>query len=270
MIFKLRASLLKCQHKKAKMSHIYLIRHGQASFGSENYDRLSDLGQRQARVIGEYFAAQGIKIARIIHGEMSRQQQTAEILAERSGFSGDLICHIGANEFDSDYLVKHYLPILAQQSLELAEILKKDGKWWSSDDNFELYFCALVDLWQSDENCPFESWQDFKSRCLECLNDVSTINNGAPNEGITILSTSGGLISVIMQSILKFDNKSFMDMNLTTNNASISEIIWPAKTANLTTIPIKNTPIKKRNRLLSFNNITPLLLAKDAKLITRK
>ena len=30
------------------MASLYLIRHGQASFGSDHYDQLSPLGQRQA------------------------------------------------------------------------------------------------------------------------------------------------------------------------------------------------------------------------------
>jgi len=247
------------------MSHIYLIRHGQASFGAENYDKLSALGQEQAGVIGNYFAKQGTIIAQVVHGKMSRQEETATILAKQSGFSGELICHPGANEFDSDSLVKHYLPILAKQSSELNKILEDDGKWWATGDNFELFFCALVSLWQSDSNCPFESWKDFYVRCLNCLNDVSEISKQSEQQGITIVATSGGLISVVVQSILNFSNDAFMDMNLTTNNASISEVIWPANNAES-----EKSPLRKRNRLLSFNNITPLLLAKKSELITRK
>jgi broad specificity phosphatase PhoE len=44
------------------MASIYLIRHGQASFGSANYDQLSTLGQRQADVTGEFLSAIGLKI----------------------------------------------------------------------------------------------------------------------------------------------------------------------------------------------------------------
>jgi len=247
------------------MSHIYLIRHGQASFGAENYDRLSPLGQQQAAVVGDYFAKQGTKIAQVVHGKMSRQEETASILAKQSGFSGELICHPGANEFDSDSLVKHYLPILTKQSTEFCEMLENNGKWWATGDSFELFFCAMVSLWQTDDNCPFESWNYFYARCLSCLNDVADISKQSEQKGITIIATSSGLISVVMQSILNFSNSTFMDMNLTTNNASISEIIWPTNK----TEPEKRS-LRKRNRLLSFNNITPLLLAQNSRLITRK
>jgi broad specificity phosphatase PhoE len=43
------------------MGNIYLVRHGQASFGAENYDQLSTLGQQQSQRLGEYFAQKGIQ-----------------------------------------------------------------------------------------------------------------------------------------------------------------------------------------------------------------
>ena len=38
------------------MATIYLIRHGQASFGKENYDQLSPRGWEQGRVLGRWLA----------------------------------------------------------------------------------------------------------------------------------------------------------------------------------------------------------------------
>jgi len=37
------------------MSEIFLVRHAQASFGTDNYDELSDIGWQQSRLLGEYF-----------------------------------------------------------------------------------------------------------------------------------------------------------------------------------------------------------------------
>ncbi len=59
------------------MSVLYLIRHGQASFGTDDYDRLSDLGKEQSRVTGRFLASQRVEPDRIIHGEMLRQRETA-------------------------------------------------------------------------------------------------------------------------------------------------------------------------------------------------
>ena len=71
------------------MSVLYLVRHGQASFGTDDYDRLSDLGKEQSRITGRFLAAQGIEPDRIVHGEMLRQRQTAEGLLEGMGLSMD-------------------------------------------------------------------------------------------------------------------------------------------------------------------------------------
>lgn len=60
------------------MGVLYLVRHGQASFGTDDYDRLSDLGMQQARITGAHLASQGITPTRIIHGGLLRQRQTAE------------------------------------------------------------------------------------------------------------------------------------------------------------------------------------------------
>ena len=59
------------------MSSLYLVRHGQAGL-RHNYDTLSDLGRRQAGLLGEYLVAQGVRFAAIYAGALVRQQQTAE------------------------------------------------------------------------------------------------------------------------------------------------------------------------------------------------
>ena len=60
------------------MASLYLIRHGQASFGSANYDQLSPLGQRQADVSGQFFADVGLYFADAVSGDLSRQRETGE------------------------------------------------------------------------------------------------------------------------------------------------------------------------------------------------
>lgn len=71
------------------MGAIHLVRHGQASFGSGDYDRLSETGHLQARLAGEDMAARGLRPDVIIHGGLRRQRETAEgLLAGLRGRSG--------------------------------------------------------------------------------------------------------------------------------------------------------------------------------------
>ena len=84
------------------VSEIYLLRHGQASFGAEDYDRLSEAGETQARLLGEHLAELGMEFDAIFSGAMRRQRDTARILLEGMGHSNpegfEIMDHF--NEFD--------------------------------------------------------------------------------------------------------------------------------------------------------------------------
>lgn len=60
------------------MRNLYLVRHGQASFGTADYDRLSPLGARQSRLAGEWFKRCDIDIHHVVAGGLKRHIQTAE------------------------------------------------------------------------------------------------------------------------------------------------------------------------------------------------
>ena len=57
------------------MGTLYLVRHGQASFGAADYDQLSDLGHKQSVRLGEYFAHKGIHFDGLIAGTLRRHKQ---------------------------------------------------------------------------------------------------------------------------------------------------------------------------------------------------
>ena len=61
------------------MSVLTLVRHGQASFFADDYDRLSEVGEQQARLLGEYWARQQIRFDEVYTGPRQRQQRTAEL-----------------------------------------------------------------------------------------------------------------------------------------------------------------------------------------------
>ena len=60
------------------MGQVYLVRHGQASFGAADYDQLSPTGVEQARVLGRWFAQCGHRFTRVATGSLKRHRQTAE------------------------------------------------------------------------------------------------------------------------------------------------------------------------------------------------
>src|SRR5262245_44164274 len=90
------------------MPTIYLIRHGQASFGAADYDVLSAMGAQQSKVVGEELARRGVMADQVWSGTLSRQRATA------AGAVPDLECREDPrwNEYDMDTLLTRYLPLL--------------------------------------------------------------------------------------------------------------------------------------------------------------
>src|SRR5688572_31392492 len=101
------------------MSTLYLVRHGQASFGTDNYDRLSSTGREQAQELGRYFAglaAQGDRIDRIYSGSLQRQTETADIIATALGDSTPPISIEPAfDEYDSDVILHAFAKSLTPE-----------------------------------------------------------------------------------------------------------------------------------------------------------
>lgn len=97
------------------MNRIYLIRHGQAGT-RHHYDTLSDLGRRQARLLGEYFAGQNLQFHAAFSGGLERQNQTAAEVVAAYGEAGltfpDIQTHDAWREFDLDHIYRVMAPQL--------------------------------------------------------------------------------------------------------------------------------------------------------------
>ena len=78
------------------MAELLVIRHGQASFGADDYDALSQVGHEQARLVGETLRAAGWVPDRLITGSLRRQQDTLTAM----GLDGRREEHPGFNEYD--------------------------------------------------------------------------------------------------------------------------------------------------------------------------
>jgi broad specificity phosphatase PhoE len=248
------------------MSKFTLIRHGQASFGADNYDQLSDIGREQARAVGDYFFVQNTQFDLIVHGALSRQTETAQLMAKHMKHDAELVLDDRANEFDSERLLKCYIPKVAELSeKDSALIYSTETPWFASNEHFERIFRKAVQLWQLDNNCDFESWNEFKQRINSLLHD--TRNAVGAKKRIAIV-TSGGLIAHTLQSVLGCDDKVFLDMNLSINNASLSE--FKVDETDDGNIGMSSSNNQINAKLLCFNNVSPLLIKRQKHLITRK
>jgi broad specificity phosphatase PhoE len=90
---------------------VLLVRHGQASFGAADYDVLSELGERQSRVVGAALAARRVRPDVVVHGSMRRQQETAKALVSAAGWPAPVLEDAGWDEMDHlQVLARHPQP----------------------------------------------------------------------------------------------------------------------------------------------------------------
>lgn len=192
------------------MSVLYLVRHGQASFGTDNYDRLSALGKEQSRITGRFLASQGLEPDRIIHGEMLRQRQTAEgILA---GLGRDMDAHVDAgwNEYAAWELtgVLTDLDPRAQHDSKIFQgELERGAARWASGEHDEDYT---------------ETYNQFTSRVERALADaVAAMESG---QSTTVVS-SAGAIAWTAARLIGGGFDQWMAFNRVTINTGITKII---------------------------------------------
>ena len=141
------------------MGSIYLIRHGQASFGAENYDVLP-LGYRQSEALGDYLAQLGVSFDRCPSGELDRQQDTARATLARLGPQPDLEIDAAFNEFHADAVIRAHLPDLLKVEPNAMHILRNAADHRA---DFQRLFTYVVHRWISGEHekDELESWQHF-------------------------------------------------------------------------------------------------------------
>jgi len=215
------------------VSLLYLVRHGQASFFAEDYDRLSPMGELQARRLGEFFAARGVRFDAAYSGPAVRQRRTAEIIAATMGERG---CECpspaiiqGLNEHSGDKLLSApEAKAFFERHPELGSLAKSFREAREPEaiqKSFQKLFEAVVRRWTVGEiTFPgVESWQEFHDRARQA---VALITSHA-DRGRTILAVSSvGPISVALQTALEASIPVSLDLGWRLRNASVNTFLY--------------------------------------------
>lgn len=230
------------------MTSVILVRHGQASFGTANYDRLSPLGERQAVILGQHWQADGFRADRAVAGTLSRQQRTAEqALAALGPDAPPLATDAAFNEFNHTQLVRAYLPGLIADDPALAAV---SARVLHDPALFRPLFGRIVSAW-TEGRTPAEpideTWDGFRSRCVDGL------RRAAEGAGQLVVFTSGGVISALLQAALGVDDATALRLNWRIWNASVHELLLRPKGLSL----------------LGYNDIAHLKRARDPAILTR-
>lgn len=213
----------------ANMSTIYLIRHGQASFGTDNYDQLSATGREQARQLGAYFSELGERIDRIYSGSLRRQTETAEIIAAAlANNTPPITIEPAFNEYDSDIILHTFAKSLTQEQLEQAgwHDLRTDRR------KFQFFLERAARAWveaqiEAEEMTP---WRGFHTRISSA---IAGIMRSEGRSKTLLISTSGGVIGTIVAQVMGLSNHTGIELNWAVHNASITRLIYSADKVSL-------------------------------------
>lgn len=193
------------------MGQFYLIRHGQASFGAANYDKLSQLGHQQARWLGEHYRDRGLAFDALVTGDLVRHVETGEGVLAGLGSNLKAELHPGLNEFHFHSIVDAYLSAYPEQAPAAGAPVAA----------FYRVLKNAMQSWRRDElqgNLP-ESWSGFCDRVADAMEHIRQQHAG--RERVLVVS-SGGAIAMWMRHMLNTADDTVVELNLQIRNSSVT------------------------------------------------
>jgi broad specificity phosphatase PhoE len=229
------------------MGAIYLVRHAQAAFGTDDYDRLTEVGFRQARLLGGFFAARQLRCAAIYTGTLRRHLETVRGILD----GGPAIaegCAVERVPALDEYKPEALIASLNGNCLAPAPIPTRDDPA-SAREHFRSLREALL-AWTEGRIQPagMPDWRGFQAAAVDAIVEARRRH---PDGNVLIVS-SGGPIAAIVASALESPPQIAVELNLRIRNSSVTEFTMSAR----------------RHRLLCFNALPHLEAQSDAALTT--
>jgi len=233
------------------MTQLYMIRHGQASFGTDNYDRLSELGDLQARLLGNYFKRIGLSFDRVYSGTLERQKDTARIVVSsmtNNGTQPGFHKMDAFDEFNSTAFLANPIQDLLKDNPNLSEDVIRAEQSWSA-------FRRVVDramMHAFNARQPMSDAESPGEFILRVKAGIEQVVQENQSSGRVAIFTSGGTMSAAMHIALNLDIEETIRLG------------WQIKNTSVTTFAMEND----RLTLISFNSVPHLECRNDPKLIT--
>ncbi len=211
------------------MATIYLLRHGQASFGTDDYDRLSTLGQRQAQVLGEYLRDTGINFDAVYSGDLRRQQETAKLAIASQAVTP--VHHIDPrfNEIRNDEQVEYLVPELVKSNPELRQLMARGLR---SSKDYQKVIDAVFNYWVSPacDDPRIQSWGDYSADVRAAVGDLIATHGGGKTIGVF---TSGGTIATIVAQVLGLGGEQTYKFYEPIFNCSVTQLFYSGDKVSL-------------------------------------
>lgn len=187
------------------MPVVLLVRHGQASFGAEDYDVLSDTGREQSRVVGAELARRRLRSPVAVAGSLRRQRDTAEIALAAAGLPADVRTDPRWDEYDSLDLLKRYV--------------RQDAQHDGTSKGVQVLLDEALTSWVAD---PAGSWPAFSEGARAALDELVT---GLDSGQDAVVFTSGGIIAAVGAALLGTGAAGVVALNRVTVNGAVTKVV---------------------------------------------
>ncbi len=213
------------------MANLLVVRHGQASFGADNYDQLSPLGQRQADLTGEFLRQMGTRFSAAYSGDLSRQRETGQRVLDQLEQPQELIIDPRFNEVQTDEQIEVMMPLLLERDARFADLVAAMD---TDTKSFQKIIETVFNYWVSPE-CDvsgIQSWKDYHGGVVSAFEDAMA---SAASGTDTVIFTSGGTIATIVGHVLKLTSDRVYEFYEPVFNCSITRIIFNSRKCSLST-----------------------------------
>lgn len=222
------------------MSHLLLVRHGQASFLEENYDKLSAKGEIQSRLLGKYWAQIKLPVDRVYVGPRVRQRDTARLVGEayiESGLTWPGVEVMEAfDEFKAEAVLEQALPPLVKSDARIHAMYQDFEKAQDQAERFKTFqrvFEIVISRWAAGELSVsgIEPWSEFCDRVQTGF--AALCGNGNRGQRIVIFS-SGGPTGVAMKRALNLSTEATLKTAWMVANSAYSQFLFSGSRFTLT------------------------------------
>lgn len=195
------------------MAELLVVRHGQASFGQQNYDVLSELGHRQAEAVGAVLRDANWKPDRVVTGTLTRQRDTLASM----GFDHGREEHAGFNEYDFADLLN------ARFDGKVPDLVNADRK---------THFRTLRDTVFDWQDAAFEGASETYAAFAARVEAARAFACDTEAKRILVVS-SGGVIGQLTATALGAPNRQMMQLNLQIKNTAMTRFVFSGPSFSL-------------------------------------
>jgi broad specificity phosphatase PhoE len=218
-----------------------LVRHGQASFGADDYDKLSQRGWDQCRRLGEHLAAHGRRFDKVLTGGLRRHRESLAGIVQghaQASLWPEAQVLPGLDEYQPEALIRAIHPEPLRRATSPEEVRQ----------HFRLLREALL-AWMSGQTQP-EGMPDYAHFSAGVAEALAVARQHAAGE--VLIVSSGGPISVAVGQVLSLAPAAVVELNLRLRNSAVTEF----------------SASSQRHGLVSFNSLPHLSTPELASWIT--